>query len=220
MQATRRVQINGAAGFALLCVCLLGVRWPSRPPPPAALVPRGSLPPPRTPSESALREAKQWQLYALDDAFEKLEILEAWDPRSTTGAAWRLQVNSLLADDRRGCLSRARASAQQAVTLARSTEEIYWATRRLATVECLRGDHRTELRHARRLMALQPHREDSLGALAHAARCNGLASLERQMEAAMNAHYAAMEAARADQRFPYPAGPGRGALTGRNTDRQ
>jgi hypothetical protein len=193
------------AGFGLMCICHMGWPWLSCPPP-AAPIPRGSLPPPRTPSESALRQAKQWQLRAHEDAFQQVESLEAWDPRATEGYAWHRRLKELLAKDSLGYFRQARGSAHQAVRLAGCSEEIYWATRQLTSIECALSDHQAEIRYARQLMALQPRRADSLSAMRNAARCNGLTSLERQMEDAQKARYAAMDAAQADQRLPHPAG--------------
>ena len=52
-------------------------------------------------------------------------------------------------------------------------EETYEATLWLALIECDVADHKAELRHARRLVALQPRNPNSWGALRRAARCNG-----------------------------------------------
>jgi hypothetical protein len=114
-------------------------------------------------------------------------------------------LSELLAVDRHGWYRQAQASAQQAVRLARTSEEMYWPIRLLTSIECGFGNHHTEIRYARRLMALQPRREDSLAALRHAARCNGLALLERRMEAALQALYAARDAARVNRLWPAPS---------------
>jgi hypothetical protein len=75
--------------------------------------------------------------------------------------------------------------AQMAAALARTPEESYQATVLLARLECDAGDHRAELEQAQGLMALAPRRRVSLMVLWRAARCNGLVSVERQADLAL-----------------------------------
>jgi hypothetical protein len=187
-QARERVQVAGAVGLGLLSLCLLP--WPrSRPTAPpiplsACVVP---VPPRCSPSERARRAGWQYRIRAKLAVERELEGLEAWDPAANPAARegrWRRQ---LLARDRGGDLRRARQAARQAAALARTPREAYQAALLLACLDCDAGDHQAELKQARRMMALQPHCQASLGALRHAAWCNGLEPLARQATAALRA---------------------------------
>jgi hypothetical protein len=180
--------VAGAVGLGLLSLCLLP--WlRSRPTAPAipfsaCVIP---VPPRSSPSECARRAGWQYRIRAKLAVEREFEALEAWGPEADRDGHehdWRRQ---LLARDRGGDLRRARRAARQAAALARTPGEAYRAALLLACLDCDAGDHSAELRQARRMMALQPHCQASLGALRHAAWDNGLEPLARQATVALRA---------------------------------
>ena len=86
---------------------------------------------------------------------------------------------------RHGEMRRAPAPARRTAVLARIPGKAYEAVVLLARIDCDAGDHKAELEQARRLMALAPRRRVSLTVLWRAASCNGLASVERQPDLAL-----------------------------------
>jgi hypothetical protein len=131
-----------------------------------ALTPLSPLPPPRSPSEAALRRAVEWRLQAHQELQEEIE-LSAPSPLS------RQDERRLFAQDRAGCLRRALAFAQRAAALARGTEEAYRATLLRAQLEGDAGHNDRELLQAQRLMDLAPRDPRSLAALRQAGLDNG-----------------------------------------------
>lgn len=93
----------------------------------------------------------------------------------------------LIAQDRGGHLHRALIAAQKPAALAQTKDEVYRAAALRAYLECDAGHHEAELQQARTLMALAPRRELSLQVLRHAAECNRLMPLARQVDAALKA---------------------------------
>ena len=145
--------------------------------------------PHRRPFDAALREAIDWQQRGVDAAARNQEALKAWDPKAeaddgpAASADWRRQI----AQDSSGCLRRARAEARRAAALARTAHELCRADALLAALDCSLGDHKDELRQARRTVALEPRSELSLVCLQHAAHCSGRTRLERQATTALHA---------------------------------
>ena len=95
-------------------------------------------------------------------------MLETKPPDETRGAdveGWRRR---LMARDRTGDVGRALAAAREAASLARTPDEEYRAREWLVLIECDAGDHREELRQARRLVNLQPQNENSWTSLRRA----------------------------------------------------
>lgn len=187
MPVTRCIQIALALG---LCLWIVPVRWPA-PARSAALVVEPAehivLPPPGSPFEVALQEAKAWRLQAREAAKREMEAWEAQNPAAAGEAdaeAWRRGV---LAIDRGGDLRRARARARQAERLARTTAEAARAAELLVLLECEAGHHATELRQARRLVALRHGDWRALTVLRRAAICNGQRALVGQTAAALSA---------------------------------
>jgi hypothetical protein len=236
MGMTKPRWTGSALGCCLLAVALLR----------AAGVPRaGQAAAPRTypafpmtllrfhphsrPFDGALREAIDWQQRAVDDARRNQEALQAWDPKADGGEGpsasenWKRQI----ARDSSGYLRRARAEAQRAAALARTPHERCRAGALLASLDCSLGDHKDELRQARRMVTLEPGSDLSLVCLQHAARCNGLKRLERQTTIALDTLRGSRDAGSAYERKvggggddPLAAGlPGGGgpALPGRST---
>jgi hypothetical protein len=114
---------------------------------------------------------------------ERYGLLETKPPEETRGMdveSWRRR---LMAQDRTGDLGRALAAAREAALLARTPDEEYGAREWLVLIECDAGDHREELRQARRLAALQPQNEISWTSLRRAAHCNRLPALARRASA-------------------------------------
>lgn len=182
MRRTHNSTITAGLWLCLLALPLAGLIHRHPPPPPHPGVgPRVAHRPPAGPSEAALQEARVCWGEAQTAIKPELEALAASDP--DTADAGRRQ--RLMERDQGGQLHRARAAAVRAVRTARSPEEAYEATLWLALIECDAGDHETELRHARRLVALQPRNPDSWGALRRAARCNGRGDLVQQAEVAL-----------------------------------
>jgi hypothetical protein len=164
------------------CLCLLAI-------PLGALVPRSEvasrsvrrrvLPAPRTPSEAALRQAKQHWRQAFQGIQAELETLCAEDPEASS-RQWNGWRSELMAVDKAGYLQRAHGAAREAVELAQSVSERYQALMWLAIIECDRGHHRAELQHVQQLVTLGPRDAAAWGALARAAHCNGLPEKQRQ----------------------------------------
>jgi hypothetical protein len=185
-RATKQVPTTEAFGLGLLSIPLLCLMW-SRPaalqiPLSACVVPG---PPRCSPSERARRDGWQYRIQARLAMNQEREALEAWDPAGTLDLdreVWRRQMLLL---DRGGHLHRARTAARQAAALARTPGETYRAALLLAYLECDAGDHAAELQQARRMMTLRPHCKASLGALWHAARCNGLPPRARRAMTAL-----------------------------------
>jgi hypothetical protein len=129
---------------------------------------------PQSPSEQALWEAVKWRMRAQDTVIAEREtLMESLGPAFSEHVdddRWRREQ---MAQDRHGLLRRARALASRAAALARSSQEEYRAARLLAHLECELGQHRAELRQARKLRALAPFRAEAASALAQALQCNG-----------------------------------------------
>jgi hypothetical protein len=187
MSVVRFIQLASAIG---LCLLIVPVR---------RLVPGGSTmlldepacypmhPPPRSPSEAALRDAKAWRMQACGAAKGEMEAWETQDPAGSAIAdqdAWRRGV---LAVDHGGYLRRARAQARRAASLARTPAEASQAAELLVLLECESGHHAAELRQARRLVELQHGSWRSLTVLRRAALCTGQTALARETSAAVAA---------------------------------
>jgi hypothetical protein len=123
-------------------------------------------------AQNAVKREREAQLEAVSH-----EAAEAMDTEE-----WRRLLG---ARDPGGHLRRARAAALDGLALARTRQEEYRARVWLVLIECDAGRHRAELRHARRLMKLNPRNELSLISLRHAARCNNHEALARQATAAL-----------------------------------
>jgi hypothetical protein len=80
----------------------------------------------------------------------------------------------LMLRDVTGGLGRARQLAWAAAARAHTTPDYCRAVALLVLLECDAGHHQIELRLARRLMVLEPHRQRSRDALRHALVCNHL----------------------------------------------
>jgi len=141
--------------------------------------------PERSPSAEARQAAWQGWMRAQEAVSRECEGLEAWDPLAAGGVADATLRRQFLAADRSGNLGWAHMQAQMAAALARTPEETYEAAVVLARIECDAGDHKAELEQARRLMAVAPRRRTSLMVLWRAARCNGLVSVERHADLAL-----------------------------------
>jgi hypothetical protein len=113
-----------------------------------------------------------------------LEALAEWDPQAgdVVDAAARRAWAEEIAEDRGGFLRRAMTAARRAAALARTPEEEYRVTARMALLQCNVGHHEAELRLARRLVELRPEYETSFLWLRRAARCTGRKSLEERAD--------------------------------------
>jgi hypothetical protein len=172
MRVTSRALTFQALGLALLGAGVVRWAW-ERPREPETMVaacraPRGA---PASASAAALRAARYCRLRAQQVADRERYRLEAWDPDAAAGVdfePWRLQ---LLAADPTGALAQSRTGALRAAALARSAPDAAMAEELLALIEHERGDHRAELEHARRLVALPPGRSRGEPLLRRALRC-------------------------------------------------
>jgi hypothetical protein len=177
-RTAERLQIAGAFGLGLLS---LGLRATTASRPTAPLAPlsvcKVPLPPRCSPSERARRAGWHYRIRAMLAENLELDALEEWDPDVMEGPALELWRRQLMARDRGGDLRQARRTARQAAALARNPGEAYRAASLLANLACDAGAHQTELKQARKMMALQPHSQASLAALWHAAGCNGMEPL-------------------------------------------
>jgi hypothetical protein len=134
----------------------------------------------QSPADQALREARQKRLQAEAEVDRERYAAEAWDPEAARidPSQWRQQLMATSVP-----LKAAREAALRARELAQTTDERYNARRLLAWIECNLGHHRAELREARRLVALKPEQKQAWLWLRRAARCNGLRSVEQEVEA-------------------------------------
>lgn len=172
-RATGAASLCALVGLAIARSTLL--HWGQRPHPRGCPV---SLWRRCTPSDEAIRSAREWRLRATMLAHEEREALEAWDPSlaaplargAITSEAWRLAT---LARDRGGYLRRARAAAESALALARTPGEEYRAAEDLAAIDHEDGFHRQELQLARRLVAIEPRSGGARLTLRRALRCSG-----------------------------------------------
>jgi hypothetical protein len=144
------------------------------------------VPPPRSPSEAARRDARHDLTQAQKAVNQEREALEAWDPAGVDSLDQEHFRRQLMAADPGGHLRRALVTGERAAALARTPEEAYAAALLLARLECDAGHHQEELRQARKLMALQPHDWLSLLALRRAAFCNQMPSLALRANAELN----------------------------------
>jgi hypothetical protein len=190
MRGIRWRSVGGGLGLCLLVAALwrLAGTPPDSTGAPWRNYPRSHAPRAR-PFDAALREAVEWQQRAIDRATRNQEALKVWDPVADADLQphpeqeWQQEV----ARDPGGYLHRALAQAERAASLARTRHEHCRAEALMAWLECSLGEHREELRQARQLVAWEPRNPVSLYRLRHAARCNGLKQLERQMDAALQA---------------------------------
>jgi hypothetical protein len=186
VRATWQRQVPAVLGLCLLIlppVWLVSGRSTTLRP----LYPVGLVIPTSKRSSSAEARGAAWQgwLRAQATMSRECEALEAWDPQVSMAVGDAALRRQLLAADRSGDLCWAHMQAQTAAALARTPEETYQATVLLARIKCDAGEHEAEMEQARRLMALAPRRRASVMVLWRAARCNGLASVERQADLAL-----------------------------------
>jgi hypothetical protein len=106
----------------------------------------------------------------------------------------------------RAPLRRARVAALHALSLARNPRQECRARFFLARIEHRAGDHRAELRHTRRLVALNPRSRDAWQALHLAENCNCLRLPARQVFPVPTAHGESARARREAQSWYYQAG--------------
>jgi tetratricopeptide (TPR) repeat protein len=151
-QACHALQAAGALAACLLSIPVVWWAWHPAVPviPPSAEVSASA----RTPFDTAMEHAwRQW-------------LRDHDGPLGTPGWPGSLRPHD--------SLRRARADALQALSLAQGPLQECRARFLLAQMEHRAGDHRAELRHTRRLVALQPRNKDAWQALHRAEECNGL----------------------------------------------
>lgn len=185
MRVRHKARVAGAWGLALLSAALLRGSSPRSVPLVSVPEYRVAPPPHLSPSDAARWAGWRYRIQARQAADRGVEALEAWDPKAFERRSEQPLLQEEMLRDRQGDLGRARAAARQAAALARTPGEAYRAALLLAYVDCDAGDHEAELQEARRMMALQPHEEASMGALLHAAHCNDLRSLARRTAGAL-----------------------------------
>jgi hypothetical protein len=125
----------------------------------------------RTGCDAVLWEARGWRRLAIQEVNRERERLDAWDPEAMAEIdqeAWRLQRMAL---DPSGHLRRSVVVARRAAALARTPAEQYRAAEHISRIAHEVGDHREELRQARRLMKLAPQNRISQLLLRRALRC-------------------------------------------------
>jgi hypothetical protein len=133
-----------------------------------------------------------------------LEAMAEWDPQAgdVVDEAARRGWEEEMALDKGGYLRRAVAAVQRAASLARTPEEEYRVTARMALLQCNMGHHDVELRLARRLTKLEPRNELSFLWLRRAARCTG----EKPLEEWADRHLTRLRSTAAQQ-GPRPSPP-------------
>jgi hypothetical protein len=137
-------------------------------------------PPPRTPSQKALREAVRSWCQAQEAVNAQIERLQEWDPAAVTDPAIRQMRRELLVLDSTGHLSRAHDAALQAQSRAETGHERCRAMALLARIEHDLGNHEPELLLAQAMVKQEPRDWTALAVLRRAAKCNGHAALERR----------------------------------------
>lgn len=187
MSVRQQTRIAGALGLCVLSAALL--RGPCPRSDPLVSAPEyGVAPPPHlSPSDAARWAGWRYRIQAKQAADRGLETLEAWDTQAFERRSEQPWYQEEMRRDRQGDLGRARAAAREAAALARTPDEAYRAALLLAYLDCDAGDHQAELQQAQIMMALRPHERASIGALGHAARCNGLEPLARRAAVALKA---------------------------------
>jgi hypothetical protein len=185
MRVTSRARIVGAATLLLLCLPLARLICPRSTAPKMPLAARLVRPArPRSPSEEALWRARWYRMRAQQAVNqERYGLLERNPPEATRGTDVEDWRRRLMAQDPSGDVRRALAAAREAASLSRTPEEEYRAREWLVLIECDAGDHREELRQARRLVSLQPKNEISWTSLRRAAHCNRQPALARRAAA-------------------------------------
>jgi hypothetical protein len=177
MQVARRIHRTSLLGLCLLSVPLVHlVRL--RPATPHLSIPVAPLAAaPQSPSQEECRAGWRYRARAQAAVNEERYALEAWDPEAVAAVDQGVLRLQLMARDRTGDLRRARAAAERAAALAANSRERYRAVLLLTLIEHDAGDHRAELQHAHRLVALAPRDRLARLYLRRAAICNGLEPL-------------------------------------------
>jgi hypothetical protein len=136
------------------------------------------------------REASRCLYRARIAVVAQLERLEAWDPEATNGRAGTRLYQELMAEDKGGCLRRAREIARRAAALANTPADRYQSAQLLYTLERYAGNDPAALQAARTMVATAPRaprKRVALVLLQRAAQSTGDRRLERQATAALSA---------------------------------